>query len=331
MAHRGASGYLPEHTLAAYELAFAQGADVVEPDLVMTADGVLVVRHENEIGETTDVARRPRFADRRTTKVVDGHVCTGWFAEDFTLEELKTLRAVERLPHLRPGSSAFDGAFGLVTFDELLQLAARSRTTDGRPVGLLVEVKHATYLGSIGLDPVPAILAALEAAGHTSVDAPVMLQSFETTCLRRLAEQSDVRIGQLVEVCEGPYDQTAAGTPQTWRDLLSAPGLAEISRYADAVGLEKELIIPRDADGWLLAPSPVTHRAHDVGLEVFGWTFRGENGFLPLDFRRGSDPSAQGDLAGEIAVHLAAGMDSVITDHPDLARIARHEKVLVAA
>ena len=331
VAHRGASGYLPEHTLAAYELAFAQGADVVEPDVVMTADGVLVVRHENEIGGTTDVARRPRFADRRTTKVVDGHVCTGWFAEDFTLDELRTLRAVERLPHLRPGSRFFDGAFGVVTFAEVLELAARTRTPDGRPVGVLAEVKHATYLTGLGLDPVPAVLAALDEAGLTCADAPVMVQSFETTCLQRLAEQSDVRIGQLVEVGEPPYDLLVAGEVRTAADLLSVPGLAAISRYADAVGLEKELIIPRDADGRLRAPTPVTQRAHDVGLEVFGWTFRGENGFLPLDFRRGTDPAGQGDLAGEIAAHLAAGMDSVITDHPDLARVPHPAAVLVAA
>jgi glycerophosphoryl diester phosphodiesterase len=330
VAHRGASGYLPEHTLAAYELAVAQGADVVEPDLVVTADGHLVVRHENEIGETTDVALRPRFADRRTTKVVDGVARTGWFAEDFTLAELRTLGAVERLPQLRPGSSAFDGAFGVVTFDEVLDLAVRSRTEDGRRVGVLAEIKHATYLSGLGLDPVPRVLAALGRAGLDSAEAPVMVQSFETTCLQQLAAASGIRIGQLVEAGEAPYDLVAAGDHRTSADLVGAAGLAEISRYADAIGLEKSLIIPRRPDGRLGDASPVAARAHDVGLEVFGWTFRRENRFLPLEFRRGTDPAAPGDLAGEIAVHLAAGMDSVITDHPDLAR-APHPLLLTAA
>ena len=329
VAHRGASGYLPEHTLAAYELAVAQGADVVEPDLVVTADGHLVVRHENEIGETTDVAARPRFADRRTTKVVDGEARTGWFVEDFTLAELRTLRAVERLPHLRPGSRAFDGAFGLLTFADVLDLAVRSRTADGRGLGVLAEIKHATYLTGLGLDPVPRVLAALEEAGLDGAESPVMVQSFETTCLRRLADASPVRIGQLVEAGPGPYDLVAAGDHRTAADLVGTAGLAEISRYADAVGLEKGLIIPRRPDGRLGEASAVAARAHDVGLDVFGWTFRRENRFLPLEFRRGADPAAPGDLAGEIAVHLAAGMDSVITDHPDLARTLH--PVLVAA
>ena len=330
VAHRGASGYLPEHTLAAYELAVEQGADVVEPDLVVTADGELVVRHENEIGETTDVATRRRFADRRTTKVVDGVARTGWFAEDFTLAELRTLRAVERLPHLRPGSRVFDGAFPLVTFDEVLELVTRARTTDGRPVGVLAEIKHATYLRGLGLDPVPRVLDALRQAGLDSVDAPVMVQSFETSCLQQLADASGVRIGQLVEAGEAPYDLVHAGDHRTSADLVGAAGLAEISRYADAVGLEKALIIPRRPDGRLGMASPVAARAHDVGLDVFGWTFRRENRFLPVEFRRGPDPAAPGDLAGEIAVHLAAGMDSVITDHPDLARVP-HPALLVAA
>ena len=323
VAHRGASGYLPEHTLPAYELAVAQGADYLEPDLVTTADGQLVVRHENEIGETTDVARHPEFADRRTRKVVDGEARTGWFTEDFTLAELRTLAAVERLPGLRSGSSTFDGLFGLVTFEEVLELARRSRTPDGRPVGVLAEIKHATYFARLGLDVVPPVLAALDTQGYADETDPVVLQSFETTCLRRFAERSGVRIGQLLEAGGAPYDLVAAGDPRTCADLATPAGLAEISHYADVVGLDKQLVVPCDAFGRLQRPTSVPRAAHDVGLEVYGWTFRGENRFLPLEFRRGSDPAAQGDLAGEIAVHLAAGMDSVITDHPDLARVAR--------
>jgi glycerophosphoryl diester phosphodiesterase len=320
VAHRGASGYLPEHTLAAYELAIAQGADYVEPDLVVTSDGRLVVRHENEIGETTDVAQRAEFADRRTTKVVDGEVCTGWFTEDFTLAELTSLGAVERLPHLRPHSSAFDGLFPVVTFEEVLDLAQRSRRSDGGPVGVLVELKHATYFAGLGLDLLPPLLTALDEADLGDERDPVIVQSFETTCLRRLAELSPVRLGQLLEAAGAPQDLVAAGDPRSFADLWSPAGLAEISRYADVVGLDKDLVIPRDAHERLLRPTGVTTAAHDVGLEVFCWTFRRENRFLPRDFRRGDDPGATGDLAGEIAMFLAAGVDSVITDHPDLAR-----------
>ena len=332
VAHRGASGYLPEHTLAAYELAIAQGADYVEPDLVATADGCLVVRHENEIGATTDVARRSEFTDRRTTKVVDGIVTTGWFTEDFTLAELKSLGAVERLPHLRPRSSAFDGVFAVVTFDEVLDLARRSRRPDGGPVGVLAELKHATYFAGLGLDLLPPLLAALDEADLGEQNDPVIVQSFETTVLRRIADVSPVRLGQLLEAGGAPYDLVAAGDNRSFADLWSPAGLAEISRYADVVGLDKDLVIPRDASGRLLRPTNVAKAAHDVGLEVFGWTFRRENHFLPRDFRRGDDPWAAGDLAGEIATFLAAGMDSVITDHPDLARFAPvMEPVLLGA
>ena len=243
VAHRGASGYLPEHTLAAYELAIAQGADYVEPDVVATADGQLVVRHENEIGTTTDVARRTEFADRRTTKVVDGEVCTGWFTEDFTLAELTSLGAVERLPHLRPHSSAFDGVFGVVTLEEVLDLASRSRRPDGGPVGVLVELKHATYFAGLGLDLLPPLLAALDDAELGEEGDPVIVQSFETTCLRRLADVSGVRLGQLLEAGGAPYDLVAAGDHRSFADLWSPAGLAEISRYADVVGLDS----PRSA------------------------------------------------------------------------------------
>ena len=322
VAHRGASGYLPEHTLAAYELAIAQGADYVEPDLVMTADGRLVVRHENEIGETTDVAHRREFADRRTTKVVDGEVRTGWFTEDFTVAELTSLGAVERLPHLRPQSSAFDGVFSVVTFEEVLDLAARSRRPDGGPVGVLAELKHATYFAGLGLDLLHPLLDALEEADLDDEREPVIVQSFETTILRRIAEVSPVRLGQLLEAGGAPYDLVAAGDPRSFADLWSPAGLAGISRYADVVGLDKDLVIPCDATGRLLRPTNVTTAAHDVGLETFGWTFRRENRYLPREFRRGDDPAAPGDLAGEIATFLAAGLDSVITDNPDLARFA---------
>ena len=333
VAHRGASGYLPEHTLACYELAIRQGADFLEPDVVATADGELVVRHENEIGATTDVGRRAAFADRRTTKVVDGVRVTGWFTEDFTLAELKTLRAVERLPHIRPGSALADGMHEVLTLAEVLALAGRSRTRDGGRVAVLVEIKHPTYFAARGLALEPRVLAALDAAGCGTAADPVLIQCFETATLRRLAEQSSVRLGQLVDSHGAPYDLRAAGDPRRSADLLTPSGLAEVSRYADVIGLAKNLIIPRDPQGRLARPNPVVEHAHAEGLGVWGWTFRRENRFLPLDLRSSRDPDAPGDLAAELAAYLAAGVDGLITDHPDVTDVARraHRAVPVPA
>ena len=323
IAHRGASGYRPEHTLACYQLALDQGADYVEPDVVATADGELVVRHENEIGGTTDVASHPEFAARRTTKVVDGHRLTGWFTEDFTLAELKTLRAVERLPAVRPGNTVFDGHHPIATLAEVVALAARSQTTRGRRVGVLAEVKHATYFAGLGLGVEEPLLDALEAGGYAAAEDPVVIQSFETQVLRRLAAQTTVRLGQLVDDAGAPADLRARGDQRGFADLVTPSGLAEIAQYADVLGLSKDLIIPRDAWGRLLAPTPLVAHAHRVGLEVYGWTFRRENRYLPLQFRSSADPTGVGDLRGEIATYLAAGMDSYITDNPDVGHLAR--------
>jgi glycerophosphoryl diester phosphodiesterase len=330
IAHRGASGYRPEHTLACYALAIAQGADYVEPDVVITADGVLVVRHENEIGGTTDVAAHREFAGRRTTKVVDGTVQTGWFTEDFTLAELKTLRAVERLPAVRPGNTVFDGVYEIATLEEVVELAGRSRTSAGRRVGVLAEIKHAAYFARLGLALEPRLVDVLEAGGYAGAEDPVVVQSFETTALRRLAQRTTIRLGQLVDDVGAPPDLRAAGDPRRYADLLTPSALAEIRSYADVLGLSKDLIIPRDATGRLLAPTPVVGQAHRAGLEVYGWTFRRENRFLPLQFRSSDDPAEPGDLHGEIATFLAAGMDALITDHPDVADPARRPGPLSA-
>jgi glycerophosphoryl diester phosphodiesterase len=331
VAHRGASGYRPEHTLACYALAIAQGADYVEPDVVTTADGVLVVRHENEIGGTTDVASHPEFADRRATKVVDGTAQTGWFTEDFTLAELKTLRAVERLPAARPGNTVFDGVHEIATLQEVVELARDSRTAGGGRVGLLAEIKHSTYFAALGLPLEARLLDLVEAGGYAGAEDPVLIQSFETTNLRGLSEQTTIRLGQLVDDVGAPPDLRAAGDPRRYADLVTPAGLAEIGRYADVLGLSKDLIIPRDATGRLLAPTPVVRNAHLAGLEVFGWTFRRENQFLPRQFRSSDDPTEPGDLSGEIATFLAAGMDSFITDNPDLGDLARRRPVLDTA
>jgi glycerophosphoryl diester phosphodiesterase len=318
IGHRGASGYRPEHTLAAYELAILQCADHIEPDLVSTKDGVLVARHENEISGTTDVASHPELADRRTTKVIDGTEITGWFTEDLTLAELRTLRATERIPATRPGNTAFDGLYQVPTFDEVVDLARRSRTCDGDPVGVYPETKHPSYFDSIGLSLEERLLAVLAANDHDHRRDPVIIQSFETANLRDLATRTKVHIAQLIDCSGAPYDLTLAGDPRTYADLVTPAGLADIATYADGVGLCKGVMIPRDEAGTLLEPTGVIDHAHTAGLTVHGWTFRQENRFLPLQFRSGTDPEAPGDMVGELQVFLDAGMDGFFTDNPDL-------------
>lgn len=319
VGHRGASGYRPEHTIAAYEQAILQCADYIEPDVVSTRDGVLVARHENEIGGTTDVADHPEFADRRTTKTIDGRDVTGWFTEDFSLAELRTLRAVERLGDLRPGSAAFDGLYQVPTLDEVLDLARRSETCDGRQVGVYPETKHPTYFDSIGLSLEEPLVAELEANDLGSRRDPVILQSFETGNLRELDEMTDVRLAQLVSASGAPYDLVAAGEATTYADLVTRHGLRTVARYADGIGAAKDVLVPRTADGTLGEPTPVVRDAHRVGLEVHAWTFRAENRFLPSEHRSSADPAEHGDLAGEIRVFLDAGLDGFFTDHPDVA------------
>lgn len=318
VGHRGASGYRPEHTLAAYEQAILQCADFIEPDVVSTRDGVLVARHENEIGGTTNVAQHPEFADRRTTKTIDGTAVTGWFTEDFTLAELRTLRAKERIPALRPQSTAFDGLYPVPTLAEVLDLARHSETCDGKQVGVYPETKHPTYFDAVGLSLEEPLVAALRDAGLDSREAPVIVQSFETGNLRELDRLTKVDLAQLVSSTGAPYDLVAAGDPRTYADLVTRTGLREIARYADGVGLEKNAMIPRRADGTLGTPTPVIRDAHRAGLEVHGWTFRAENQFLPAEYRSSADPAAYGDLAGEVRVFLDAGMDGFFTDQPDL-------------
>jgi glycerophosphoryl diester phosphodiesterase len=328
IAHRGASGYRPEHTLESYRLAMDLGADFIEPDLVATKDGVLVCRHENEIGGTTDVTQKPEFLERRTTKEIDGVPTTGWFTEDFTLAELRTLRAEERLPELRPDAAHFDGHFHIPTLDEVIELARTESSARGRTIGIYPETKHPTYFQSIGLPLEPPLLAALERAGWTDAAAPVFIQSFETANLRMLRGMTGVRLIQLMEAVGQPYDLTRAGDARTYADLGTPAGLAEIAVYADGIGPNKALVIPRDAEGRLAAPSPLVADAHAAGLAVHPWTFRRENVFLPADFQDGDPtdpdfPRLSGDLRGEILAFLAAGVDGVFADFPDIALQAR--------
>jgi glycerophosphoryl diester phosphodiesterase len=323
VAHRGASGYRPEHTLAAYRLAIRMGADYIEPDLVSTKDGVLVARHENEISGTTDVADRPAFADRRATKVIDGQSVTGWFTEDFTLAELKTLRAKERLPQVRPGNTRYDGRFEVPTFDEVLTLAAEESRRRGTRIGVYPETKHPTYFDEAGLSLEEPLAAALRRHGLDRPKAPVFVQSFETANLRDLDGMVRVQLVQLVDASGAPYDRVAAGDPTTYRDLVTPEGLREIATYADGVGAHKDLVLPRDATGATGEPSDLVADAHAEDLLVHVWTMRDENQFMATSFRRGSDPNAKGDARAEIFAFLDAGVDGLFCDYPDTAVDAR--------
>ena len=326
IGHRGASGYRPEHTLASYELAARMGADFIEPDLVMTKDGVLVVRHENNITGTTDVAEHPEFADRRTTKVIDGVEQTGWFTEDFTLAELRTLRAEERLPQLRPGSAAYDGQFQVPTFEEVLQLRERLSAELGREIGVYPETKHPTYFDGLGLSMEEPLVALLEEYGLNTKKAPVFVQSFEFSNLEDLNENLGLRASSVFLMWyDGyPYDRQAAGDLE--RDYwyyASDAGMKELRQAGiDGVGPEMTMVISWDADGSLGEETGLVDTAHHHRLLVHPYTFRAENYFLPGDYRSGANPAAFGDLQGLIQAYLDAGVDGVFSDHPDIARAA---------
>ena len=318
IAHRGASGYRPEHTLAAYALAVRQCADYIEPDLVSTKDGVLVARHENEISGTTDIADRPELAHLKTTKVIDGVSYTGWFTEDLTFAQLRTLRAIERLPIDRPQNTTFDGLYQVPTLDEVLDFARHSRTCDGRKVGVYPETKHPTYFDSQGLSLEEPLLRELEANGFGERPAPVFIQSFETGNLRELDTRTDLRLVQLIDCDGAPYDLVAAGDPTTYADIITRRGLREVATYADGLGPCKDLVIPREPDDSLAEPTSLTRDAHRVGLVVHPFTFRRENRYLPLEFRSSADLTEPGDLVAEIRAFLRVGIDGFFTDNPDV-------------
>jgi len=311
IAHRGASGERPEHTLEAYALAIDQGADFIEPDLVSTRDGVLVARHENEISETTDVAARPEFASRKTSKLIDGQTLMGWFTEDFTLAELKTLRAKERLPQLRMGNTAFDGRYEVPTLAEIIALVRERQSETGRTIGLYPETKHPSYFRSIGLPIEEKLVATLGDAGYDGAHDPVFIQSFEVENLKRLRVMTKLPLVQLMAGAFGPPDLPG----MTYAEMSTQQGLADIARYANAIGVEKAMVIPRDASGDLAEPTALVRDAHAAGLKVHVWTFRRENYFLPQDLRIGADPAAAGNVTAEIRAFLATGIDGYFTDN----------------
>jgi glycerophosphoryl diester phosphodiesterase len=329
IGHRGASGYVPEHTLLSYFLAIQQGADFIEPDLVSTRDGVLVARHENEIGTTTDVENHPEFAERRLTKVVDGVGVEGWFTEDFTLAELKTLRVRERIAPLRPANARLDGQLEIPTLDEILELAhgtdvmrahaARARhEPTPRRIGIYPETKHPSYFAGIGLALEGPLLATLARHGYEGREAPVFIQSFEAGNLQMLRTHTEIALVQLVAACGAPFDWVLAGDSRNYAGMITRRGLEQVAQYADALGVEKTLVIPRTAQHTLGSPTPLIDDAHALGLLVHAWTFRAENHFLPAALRQGTNPADLGDLAGELTPYLKAGLDGIFIDQPIL-------------
>lgn len=297
IAHRGASGYRPEHTLEAYELAIDQGADFIEPDLVATRDGALIARHENELSLSTDVATRPQFAARRRTQRIDGKDVSGWFSEDFLLAEIRELRATERFARERPGNAALDGHFGIVTLDEILALRKSSERVLGRTIGLYPELKHAAHFAAIGLPLEPRLAEALHGTGLRGARAPVYVQSFELPALRRFAELSEL-----------PRVMLLGRAPSTAQ-------LRELAAGVQGIGVAKALVYPRDAAGAIGAPTSLVGEAHALGLAVHAWTFRREDIFLPSNLR--------GQPERELERFLAAGIDGVFTDFPDTALALR--------
>ncbi|MGZ4445905.1 MAG: glycerophosphodiester phosphodiesterase [Nocardioides sp.] len=324
IGHRGAPGYRPEHTLAGYRLAIKMGADYIEPDLVSTKDGVLVARHENDITHTTDVADHPEFADRRTTKTIDGEKVTGWFTEDFTFAELETLRAKERLPDVRPANTAYDGRYKIPSFAQVLRLVRTEERRTGRTIGVAPETKHPTYFDSIGLSPEEPMIRTLKRFHLDDAGDKVLIQSFEVSNLKQLDTMTPLPLEQLIDSSGAPYDKVAAGDPTTYADMTTPEGMRTIARYADWAGPDKDLVLPRDpSTGATSTPSDLVDNAHAAGLHVVIYTLREENQFMATNFRRGTDPNAHGDMAAEISAFLDAGVDALFSDFPDDAVSAR--------
>lgn len=330
VGHRGASALRPEHTLASYRKAIEDGADIIEPDLVATRDGVLVARHENEISGTTNVSTLPQFANRKTTKSIDGTQLTGWFTEDFTLAELKTLRARERIPQIRPANTAYNDQFEIPTLDEIVALAKQMAAQTGRTIHLYPETKHPTYFQSIGLPLEDRLVDALLKDPYTSRTATVYIQSFEVANLKAIrnrigTSQPNWKLVQLMdEAAQRPYDFVKANDKRTYGDLSTRDGMREIATYANGVGPYKTSIIAVAADGTLQQPTPYVRYAHEAGLVVHPYTFRPENNFLPASLKDGGTPDTRNTAGSvrEIQAYLRAGIDGFFTDDPAVGRTA---------
>ncbi|KPL68848.1 glycerophosphodiester phosphodiesterase [Erythrobacter sp. SG61-1L] len=314
IAHRGASGERPEHTLASYERAIDQGADFIEPDLVSTKDGVLVARHENEISGTTDVADHPEFADRKAIKTIDGEQVTGWFTEDFTLAELRTLRAKERLPDLRVANTRFDRLFQVPTLAEVLALVKAKEAETGRRIGIYPELKHPTFFKAQGFALGDMLLRQLGEAGYGAKDDPVFIQCFEVGPLEELRPKTKLRLVQLMAAEGAPADRS----DMPYARMVTPEGLKRVAAYADGVGADLRLILNSDGSA-----TPLVADAHAAGLLVHGWTLRRENAFLPAMLHNGTDLGAHGNMAGLVRMLEAAGVDGLFSDNPADAIAAR--------
>ncbi|MBC7442967.1 MAG: glycerophosphodiester phosphodiesterase [Ramlibacter sp.] len=329
IGHRGASGYRPEHTRSAYELAVALGADAVEPDIVATRDGVLVLRHENEISGTTDVAAHPEFHGRRVTKEIDGTLLTGWFTEDFTWTELRTLRARERLPEVRKASATFDDRFPLLRLRDAFKLIDRVAGRVRRPIGIVAEIKHATYFDSIGLPLDELFAAEVNTAGWNAGDGRLTIESFERSLLDQVYARGiyGKRIF-LLEARGKPFDEIArlgVKNAPRYADYLTDAGLYGLSGHIDGISVPKSLILKTDADGQVTGATDLVDAAHAALMEIYCWTLRPENRFLAKTFRRGRLRADYGDWQSEFRTIMGTGIDGVFADHPDLAVTVRDE------
>ena len=323
IGHRGTAGYRPEHTFGSYELALESGADIIEQDVVPTSDGHLVCRHENDITHTTDVADHPEFAGRRTTKTVDGNTLNGWFTEDFTLAELKTLRAVERLPDVRQHNTLYDGRWDVPLFEDVLRWADEQGRRRRKPVWLYVETKHPTYFRGLGLELEMRLARLLRRYGRDKAHSPIFLQSFEPSSIQKLAGLVDSPGVVLLDALDSrPWDFVAAGDPRTVADLITPEGLRWIAGFAAGIGPTRDLIIPPKDDGTLGEPTTLVADAHARNLLLHPYTMRNENTFLPVEFRRGDDPTAYGDSFGCFRTFFETGIDGVFTDNADTALLA---------
>ncbi|MFE2518515.1 glycerophosphodiester phosphodiesterase [Streptomyces mirabilis] len=329
IGHRGASGYRPEHTFGSYQLALDMGADVVEAgDLVPTKDGHLVCRHEPEIGGTTDVSAHTEFADRKTTKTLDGIPTTGWFTEDFTLAELKTLRAVERIPGNRPHNTLYNGRWEIPTFEEVLHWQDEQTRKRGKQVWIYPETKHPTYFRALGLGLEERLAKVLRKHGKDKKNSPVIIQSFEPTSIQRLDKLVDNPLVVLLSAANTrPWDFVTTGDPRTVADLVKPEGLKWIASYAQGIGPTLDLVILKDANGALTTPTTLVDDAHRAGLVLHPYTMRNENTFLPANFRQGTDPNAYGDAFGAFKTYFATGIDGVFSDNADTALLAREDFV----
>ena len=322
--HRGSAGYRPEHTLAAYELGARMGADFIEPDLVSTKDGVLICRHEPNITDTTDVADHAEFADRKTTKTIDGVTQTGWFTTDFTYAEIKTLRAKERLPLVRQRNTLYDRRYHVPTFQQVIDLSKKLSKELHRTVGIVPETKHPTFFASLGLDVTGKLVKALNKNHLNTATSKVVVQSFEIGNLKALNRVLKVPLLQLIDSTGGPADRPGL----TYDQMSTAQGLKDISAYADWVGPSKDRIVPLNADKTSGTPTSFIRDAHAAGLLVGPVTFRNENQFMAAEFRRGDPadpnfPNLYGNAFAEYAQFFGLGVDGLFSDNPDTAIAAR--------